>query len=428
MKHFVFNLNSYTFSNSFFSSIKYWILFFVVFTTIETYSQPQSSYYKSCVNILNTIISPEYAKIYFIPLNVYDIPNEAMVTDINVRLKADHEYTNQLEVNLISPFGIKSTLFTVNSCPGSYGLNIDALFDDQAYDLAYYKSTYDSQNKSGVKIPANFTCLSSKKPSIGAYNNGWMRPQGDHLKVFNGTILKENTPAQKISISSSDINISTDQMSGQNIKDLITKLALQPNDKITLLYVGSSGAPINGLETLHYYVFKIINDDTIQLIPLYYESFDSLQPGTNHKFIWTSQWVLSVNDNASLAGGKVKQVDLNITYKPKPNISGNSDIKVTGKVEERNLSDKLDLKFNLEQNYPNPFLSETTIEFTLPYTDYIELSVYNILGQLILNKTGLFENGLNQIILSDLPKNQSGPLLYRLKYSGQTITKTMIHL
>jgi len=37
--------------------------------------------------------------------------------------------------------------------------------------------------------------------------------------------------------------------------------------------------------------------------------------------------------------------------------------------------------FTLEQNYPNPFNSTTTIKFSIPYTNYVSLKIYNILGQ-----------------------------------------------
>ncbi len=38
-------------------------------------------------------------------------------------------------------------------------------------------------------------------------------------------------------------------------------------------------------------------------------------------------------------------------------------------------------KFNLHQNYPNPFNPTTNINYQLPITNYVDLSIYNLLGQ-----------------------------------------------
>jgi hypothetical protein len=47
-------------------------------------------------------------------------------------------------------------------------------------------------------------------------------------------------------------------------------------------------------------------------------------------------------------------------------------------------------EYMLYQNYPNPFNPSTTIEFSIPYTGFVNLEVYNSLGEsvtVLLNET-----------------------------------------
>ncbi len=41
----------------------------------------------------------------------------------------------------------------------------------------------------------------------------------------------------------------------------------------------------------------------------------------------------------------------------------------------------LPTEFALEQNYPNPFNASTMIKFAVPEKEYVEMKIYNLLGQ-----------------------------------------------
>jgi hypothetical protein len=63
-------------------------------------------------------------------------------------------------------------------------------------------------------------------------------------------------------------------------------------------------------------------------------------------------------------------------------------------------------KFQLFQNYPNPFNPSTTIEFTIPKTEFVTVKIYNLLGQEVTTlvsqtlKAGFYNYGWNASDLS----------------------------
>lgn len=89
--------------------------------------------------------------------------------------------------------------------------------------------------------------------------------------------------------------------------------------------------------------------------------------------------------------------------------------------------------FALKQNYPNPFNPETTIEFDLNVKSNIELSIYNVSGQLIKTvREGELNAGTYKVVWNgtDLNGNSvsSGIYYYRLKTDDKTSTKKMLLL
>ncbi|HSD63951.1 MAG TPA: T9SS type A sorting domain-containing protein [Ignavibacteriaceae bacterium] len=82
----------------------------------------------------------------------------------------------------------------------------------------------------------------------------------------------------------------------------------------------------------------------------------------------------------------------------------------------------------LNQNYPNPFNPSTTIQYNVPQQSYINLTVYNIIGQRIAvlvdgeKDAGFYSLEFNA---AGLP---SGIYIYRLQSSAFTQTRKMILL
>ncbi|HSL89956.1 MAG TPA: T9SS type A sorting domain-containing protein [Ignavibacteriaceae bacterium] len=72
-------------------------------------------------------------------------------------------------------------------------------------------------------------------------------------------------------------------------------------------------------------------------------------------------------------------------------------------------------KFELTQNFPNPFNPNTAIRFSLPETGNVKLTVFNLLGQEVaVLVNGLTEAGTH-IINFDAAGLNSGIYIYRIE-------------
>jgi hypothetical protein len=83
-------------------------------------------------------------------------------------------------------------------------------------------------------------------------------------------------------------------------------------------------------------------------------------------------------------------------------------------------------KFELENNYPNPFNPTTTIAFTITNSGKIKLVIYNVLGQKVATLwDGYREKGRHRMMF-DASGLASGIYFYSLIQDNRSITRKMI--
>jgi len=81
--------------------------------------------------------------------------------------------------------------------------------------------------------------------------------------------------------------------------------------------------------------------------------------------------------------------------------------------------------FNLHQNTPNPFASQTTIGFELPQADAATLTISDLSGKVLRVIKGNYEAGFNSVVVQMTNNLPMGVLVYELETSTDKATKKM---
>ena len=84
--------------------------------------------------------------------------------------------------------------------------------------------------------------------------------------------------------------------------------------------------------------------------------------------------------------------------------------------------------FMLFQNKPNPFASETVVEFALPEDMEVTFKVFNGAGSLIYTNTRLYNEGINAFKLSEELKDHKGLLFLKMETAEFSEVKRMIRI
>ncbi|MGE5682137.1 MAG: T9SS type A sorting domain-containing protein [Bacillota bacterium] len=102
--------------------------------------------------------------------------------------------------------------------------------------------------------------------------------------------------------------------------------------------------------------------------------------------------------------------------------------------EEFQFSDEIEVAlespgtFALEQNYPNPFNSETKISYSIPIDAKVNITVFNVMGQIIAELVDEFKSAGSYSVNFDASNISSGTYLYKITAGNYVQTKKMVVL
>ncbi len=85
-------------------------------------------------------------------------------------------------------------------------------------------------------------------------------------------------------------------------------------------------------------------------------------------------------------------------------------------------------EYSLSQNYPNPFNPSTTIEYSIPESGNVKLSVYNTIGEEVGKLVNGYKEAGSYTINFDASKLTSGIYFYKLKVNNYNSVKKMLLL
>ena len=90
------------------------------------------------------------------------------------------------------------------------------------------------------------------------------------------------------------------------------------------------------------------------------------------------------------------------------------------------IEDGVPLRFALDQNYPNPFATSTTIQYSLAQTEHVVLKVYDTLGREVATLVeGMHMMGMHEVVF-DAASLPSGMYVYRVEAGTFSDSKTLL--
>ena len=139
------------------------------------------------------------------------------------------------------------------------------------------------------------------------------------------------------------------------------------------------------------------------------------------------KYFVTVRPSSAARGASVAVGSIEVTA------DGEHDIRMSRVTAVQGEHSATPPSFILRQNYPNPFNSSTVIGFSLPRSQEVELTVYNLAGQKVIVLVDGEQTAGTHFVRWDGRDEQgrelaSGVYLYRQKAGSQVETRKLLLL
>ncbi len=94
-------------------------------------------------------------------------------------------------------------------------------------------------------------------------------------------------------------------------------------------------------------------------------------------------------------------------------------------LTNQHIEEEKPVNFLLVQNYPNPFNPTTKINYTIPASGRVQISVYTLIGQRVAILIDEWQNVGSHAVSFNASGLSSGMYVYRIEFGGEVITKKM---
>lgn len=121
-------------------------------------------------------------------------------------------------------------------------------------------------------------------------------------------------------------------------------------------------------------------------------------------------WSLAINSNGYLFAGTS---------------GGGVYRSIRSTTAAREINKQRPLSYALMQNYPNPFSPLTTIRYTLPNTEHVTLTLYNLSGQTIETLVNEHQGAGEHHVTWTRKGHPRGVYLYKLQAGAVSVTKKL---